>query len=201
MALTKKAEKTKLKLLESAKKLISERGFEQVSVEDITKESGVAKGTFYHYFKTKEDVIGELSFRSSQMIFEQSIALKGGVVARCIYFLMGIYKDAEWAGVRLTRQWIRESLETEEGSSSIRKELNNLKNEFIRLLEVHQGKGSGELTEDAPVDTLAKLMMSHFFGVLTIWCIMNGTWRITDKENHKYLHVDMENLLSPYIMK
>lgn len=201
MALTKKAEKTKLKLLESAKKLISERGFEQVSVEDITRESGVAKGTFYHYFKTKEDVIGELSFRSSQMIFEQSMGLKDHVINRCIYFLMGVYKDAEWAGVRLTRQWIRESLETEEEDSCVRKDLTSLKNAFVKLLESGQGKGPGELTEDAPVDTLAKLMMSHFFGVLTIWCIMNGTWRITDKENHKYVQVDMENLLSPYIMK
>ena len=53
MAFTKKAERTKGKLLASARKLISERGFDHVSVEDITKDSGVAKGTFYHYFKYK----------------------------------------------------------------------------------------------------------------------------------------------------
>ncbi len=39
-----------------------ERGFDRVSVEDITRDSGVAKGTFYHYFKCKEDVVAELSF-------------------------------------------------------------------------------------------------------------------------------------------
>lgn len=53
MALTKKAEKTRSRLLESARRLISERGFDHVSVEDITKDSGVAKGTFYHYFECK----------------------------------------------------------------------------------------------------------------------------------------------------
>lgn len=43
MALTKKAERTKARLLASAKKLIGEKGFDQVSVEDITKDSGVAR--------------------------------------------------------------------------------------------------------------------------------------------------------------
>lgn len=45
MALTKKAERTKAKLLQSAKKLIGEKGFDRVSVEDITRDSGVAKGS------------------------------------------------------------------------------------------------------------------------------------------------------------
>ena len=65
MALTKKAEKTRSRLLESARRLISERGFDHVSVEDITKDSGVAKGTFYHYFECKEEVVAALSFQCS----------------------------------------------------------------------------------------------------------------------------------------
>ena len=42
MALTKKAERTKAKLLDFAQRLISAHGFDNVSVEDITKDSGVA---------------------------------------------------------------------------------------------------------------------------------------------------------------
>ena len=61
MALTKKAERTKAKLLDSAQRLISAHGFDNVSVEDITKDSGVAKGTFYHYFASKEEaVVGDI---------------------------------------------------------------------------------------------------------------------------------------------
>ena len=69
MALTKKAEKTRSRLLESARRLISERGFDHVSVEDITKDSGVAKGTFYHYFECKEEVVAELSFQSRVSLY------------------------------------------------------------------------------------------------------------------------------------
>ena len=68
MALTKKAEKTRSRLLESARRLISERGFDHVSVEDITKDSGVAKGTFYHYFECKEEVVAELPILAGEEI-------------------------------------------------------------------------------------------------------------------------------------
>ena len=79
MALTKKAEKTRSRLLESARRLISERGFDHVSVEDITKDSGVAKGTFYHYFECKEEVVAELSFQSIQTIIKKAIDYDGDV--------------------------------------------------------------------------------------------------------------------------
>ena len=83
MALTKKAERTKAKLLESAKRLISAHGFDHVSVEDITKDSGVAKGTFYHYFECKEDVVRELSRKTAMATIERAIAHEGDVIERC----------------------------------------------------------------------------------------------------------------------
>lgn len=48
---------TKTCLIESAEKLISQQGYYNTKIEDITKNAGVAKGTFYTYFKTKEDII------------------------------------------------------------------------------------------------------------------------------------------------
>ena len=39
------------KLLETSFKLFTKKGINNTSVDDITKEAGVAKGTFYLYFK------------------------------------------------------------------------------------------------------------------------------------------------------
>jgi AcrR family transcriptional regulator len=41
-------------LLDAAQRLFLERGLESVSIDDITKEAGVAKGSFYRYFADKE---------------------------------------------------------------------------------------------------------------------------------------------------
>ncbi len=46
--------------LDTAQQLFFEKGYEKTSVNDIIEKVGVAKGTFYHYFKSKEDLLDQL---------------------------------------------------------------------------------------------------------------------------------------------
>lgn len=94
MPLTKKAERTKAKLTASARKLISERGFDNVSVEEITKDAGVAKGTFYHYFVCKEDVVREFSTRVIEEIFTTAMTMPGGPQEKLTYYFNAILHEA-----------------------------------------------------------------------------------------------------------
>lgn len=50
-------------LLDAAAKLFVERDAAEVTIDDIAAEAGVAKGTFYHYFATKADLLGGLQHR------------------------------------------------------------------------------------------------------------------------------------------
>jgi AcrR family transcriptional regulator len=56
MRVTKDPETRREDILKAALELFREEGFEKVSVESITKAAGIAKGSFYNYFKTKEGV-------------------------------------------------------------------------------------------------------------------------------------------------
>jgi AcrR family transcriptional regulator len=47
-------------LLEAAQELFFQKGYHHVSIKDIIDKVGVAKGTFYHYFKSKEDLLDRL---------------------------------------------------------------------------------------------------------------------------------------------
>ena len=49
-----------LKILDAALKLFVERGFHGTSTAEIAKTAGVATGTLFHYFKTKEELINRL---------------------------------------------------------------------------------------------------------------------------------------------
>lgn len=63
----KKKEK-KRKLLEAAFELFTTKGFQDTSILNITMKAGMAKGTFYLYFKDKEDVRKQLiSIKSSEL--------------------------------------------------------------------------------------------------------------------------------------
>lgn len=43
--------------MNAAKQLVCEKGLNNTSIEEITKACGVSNGTFYTYFKRKEDVV------------------------------------------------------------------------------------------------------------------------------------------------
>ncbi|WP_457644409.1 TetR/AcrR family transcriptional regulator [Persephonella sp.] len=47
---------TRQKLIDSAVKIFSEKGYFNTKVSDIVKDAGVAQGTFYLYFRSKEEI-------------------------------------------------------------------------------------------------------------------------------------------------
>ncbi|MCS6828879.1 MAG: TetR/AcrR family transcriptional regulator [Caldilinea sp.] len=46
--------------LDVAQRLFYQKGYDQTSVQDIIQEMGVAKGLFYHYFRSKADLLDAL---------------------------------------------------------------------------------------------------------------------------------------------
>lgn len=57
----RKAKETRLRLFRAALQLFADRGFQNVTVEDITEAADVGKGTFFNYFETKEHVLGVMT--------------------------------------------------------------------------------------------------------------------------------------------
>jgi AcrR family transcriptional regulator len=56
-----KREKRRAQLVDAATSLFMTRGVASVSVDDITRAAGAAKGTFYLYFTTKDDVVNAVA--------------------------------------------------------------------------------------------------------------------------------------------
>lgn len=54
---TKSPEERRREIVQTAERLFREVGFAKCSVEMIIKDIGVAKGTFYYYFKSKEEIL------------------------------------------------------------------------------------------------------------------------------------------------
>lgn len=53
---------TKGKIVEAAWKLFNEQGYDHTTIEDIVETSGTSRGSFYHYFESKDSVIAAMSF-------------------------------------------------------------------------------------------------------------------------------------------
>jgi len=53
----KKGEDNRQRIIDAADQLFFKRGFNQTSFQDISDATGIPRGNFYYYFKTKEDIL------------------------------------------------------------------------------------------------------------------------------------------------
>lgn len=53
----KKSKATKEKIFRAAKNILKKKGYEELSIKNICEEAGVSNGSFYHHFKTKDDLL------------------------------------------------------------------------------------------------------------------------------------------------
>lgn len=198
MAMTKKAEKTKKRLLQSAQRLINERGYDAVSVEDITKASGTAKGTFYHYFQTKDEIVMEIIHQSAHDRFKEVMTESAPIAERLFHFFLYMFSDVDAIGVHLARQWMRKTLSQDQKSVEMSEQFLIHYKRVSAIIE--SGIQNKELLKDTPVNVVARIIISHVYGALTIWCMMNGKWSLVET-GKDLLREDVERLLQPYLIK
>ena len=67
-----RSRRTRAKVLEAARELIIERGYEQVSLKDICDRSGVSNGSVFHHFGSKEGIIRQL-FKAERGAYLHSV--------------------------------------------------------------------------------------------------------------------------------
>ena len=52
-----KSRETREKIFQAAKRILQKKGYEELSIKNICEEAGVSNGSFYHHFKTKDDLL------------------------------------------------------------------------------------------------------------------------------------------------
>ena len=101
------AQQTRKKLVAAARRLIGEKGLTNTSVAEIAKEAGVANGTFYTYFRTKEEIVFELGWESFRNLLDETLQQAGGFPERLVYFMVHFAGQIEASGLKLCQEWVR----------------------------------------------------------------------------------------------
>ncbi|MDO4976888.1 MAG: TetR/AcrR family transcriptional regulator [Eubacteriales bacterium] len=94
------AKKTKNVIYKATLDLINEKGYENVSISDITKRAECATGTFYLHFKSKSDVMAYCVEQYNQVAVEayEIAKEKENFADRVITFIVEDYKRTELLG-------------------------------------------------------------------------------------------------------
>ncbi|MBL8838219.1 MAG: TetR/AcrR family transcriptional regulator [Alphaproteobacteria bacterium] len=93
---TKRGEQTRQKILDAAEREIGSKGFAEASISTITAEADVAQGTFYVYFRTKEDVMRELVLRMGRRLRHHLTVATSGIDSRLEVERRGIHAFFEF---------------------------------------------------------------------------------------------------------
>lgn len=68
-------EERKNEILDVAERLFGEKGFDNTSTNDILQEIGIARGTLYYHFKSKEDILDAMIERMTEQLLAKASAI------------------------------------------------------------------------------------------------------------------------------
>ena len=193
-----RATETRKRIVAAAKKLITENGFENVSIEEIAKEAEVSTGSFYTYFKKKEDVIEELNQLSFYRLAEITNEMKDkGLDDRLKYYCRQFLAEIERVGIEICRQWIRNNI-TPVNMEISGKETTKYNHDYLAMKSLlEEGIRRGELTVDTPVDEMAFYINTQLYGLMVAWCMTDASVVGSDRTD-AFCETVMKPALMPY---
>lgn len=139
--------KTKRKIFETSMELFAKKGYEATSIEEITSVVGVAKGTLYYHFSTKEEIFYFL-VEEGMKLLKNSIDIKTSNLEKSIDKLKAIIliqikvikKYENFISILLSQIW---------GQEPRNKKCREYVFEYISMIEdiIKDGIEKKELTE------------------------------------------------------
>lgn len=75
MSEAKEAEVRKSEILDAAQRLFATKGYDGTSTTDILREVGIARGTLYYHFRSKEEILDAVIARTTGQLVERASAL------------------------------------------------------------------------------------------------------------------------------
>ena len=184
---------THQKLIDAARVLILERGFNNFNVSDITEKAGVAKGSFYTYFEHKEEIIDAVTHQNIYPLREASLSMEGSVVEKLSHYLYEAMSQIVEYGLVSAQNWMQ--LGMNPGNVCV---LNKMHLDMSIVEEILQSAvNTGELSIDTPISSIQHCIIAEFYGIVVTWCISNGSVSAVELINY-FNRNHLNQLLSEY---
>jgi len=177
------AMETKERIFKVASQLILKKGFDNATLEEISKKAGISKGLFYHYFKNKTDLIIE-SYSLIDSEFEQELKdLEPGTAPqdKILLTVNTMARHAKQRGLDAVRQIYKGQLDAATASFISKKR------PFYRTIResVADLQDQGVMSTEISPDEYADCLMACARGVLYDWCLHKGRYDI-EKSMDRY---------------
>lgn len=174
----KNTRNTRGRIIAAAWKLFYEQGYEETTVEDIVFESETSKGSFYHYFKGKDELMGTLAnvFDEKYEQLMETMDPQLDAMEKLIYLNHELFVMID-GGVSM--DLLARLLSTQLFSRG-EKHLLDRNRTYFKLLRqiIAEGQQTGQLRRDKTVNEIVKAYALWERALLYDWCLCGGEYSL-----------------------
>lgn len=171
---------TKSRIVSAAWKLFYEQGYDDTTIEDIVLQSQTSKGSFYHYFESKDALLGSLSVLFDEK-YEQLIPTLDTLAddfSRLMYLNHQLFRMIENSvSLDLLARMYSSQIITKGDKHLL--DRNRIYYKILRKIFM-DGQASGEFVLDVSVNDMVKTYALCERALLYDYCMCNGEYSLTD---------------------
>lgn len=185
----RKRQSTKSRIVKAAWNLFYKNGYDETTVEDIIAASKTSKGTFYHYFKSKEGLLNTLSYLFDEKYEELAAVIDPNLSAydKLLFLNHELFYMIETSiNYTLIAYLYSAQLVTKD-----RRSLSDHKRfYFIWLTEIIQeGLNRGEFRDTSTAAELMKVYAMFERAVLYDWSLFKGKYSLSEYSSKLLPHL------------
>ena len=173
-----KRENTKGKIIDAAWELFYEQGYENTTVDEIVAKSGTSKGSFYHYFESKDALLSSLSYLFDEMYdrLKDRFVPDMTAIDRLVFLNREVFRMIE---NRISVDLLARLLSTQLVTRAERHLLDQNRT-YYKLLRriITDGQVAGELTVALSANDIVKAYAVFERAVMYDWCICGGDYSL-----------------------
>lgn len=171
------------RLLHAAVQTFGRRGFHEAKIAEIAAEAGVAEGTVYLYFRSKEDLLGCVFDETMDEVLgvARAIRMAPGTAAAKLKGLVGLHlsfigQDRDLASVF--------QIELRRSARLVERFSRSRLTEYFRLLDgvLREGIASGELRKDLDPRVAVRVLFGAADEILSEWLLSGEPKPAADAE-------------------
>ena len=169
---------TRMKIVNAAWELFYKYGYEDTTVEDIVFESHTSRGSFYHYFKGKDDLLNTLSsvFDSKYEELAGSLGSIDGAVNKLLFLNRELFRYIENSiSMDLTARLYSSQLVSTGDRSLL--DHNRTYYKLLRSIVI-EGIESGDFGSDIPANDIVRAYAMCERALISDWCLSNGGYSL-----------------------
>lgn len=175
----KSTRNTRGKIIDAAWKLFYRQGYDDTTVEEIIEESGTSRGSFYHYFPGKDDLLSTLAdiFDRKYEALMQTMDPEMDRFDQLMYLNRELFAMMENSTpLDLVARLYSSQLVTR-GDKSLM-DHNRIYYRLLRQI-VLQGQERGELRSDVTVNEMVRAYALCERALIYDWCLSGGDYSLT----------------------